>query len=68
MSYRLYGMGIKGWEYITMESSLESLYSDIDNITEYKRIMIIEHNMMLNQDSVLIVSDIEPKITRSRKI
>lgn len=69
MNYRLYGMGIHGWEYITMENNLESLYDTIYTITydEYQRLMIIEHNILLNQDNVIMVSEVEQNPPRRRR-
>ena len=70
MNYRIYANNRKfGWEHLTTVYSQEHVYKFIEfiNPENYDRIMVIEHDIELDQDTPFLVKPLDKGISRVRK-
>ena len=66
MNYRIYGYN-DNWEYITTIYEEEQLEEYIDNLRGYRSIMVIRHNISLNQDENYYIKSVSDSLTRRLK-
>ena len=66
MNYRIYGYN-DNWEYITTIYEEEQLEEYIDNLSGYRNIMVIRHNISLNQDENYYIKSVCDSLTRRLK-
>ncbi len=70
MNYRILGSHRKhGWENLTIVYQEEFVYKFIELVdgNTYDKVMVIQHDPSLNQDSVFLEKDLERPLTRTRK-
>lgn len=56
-NYRIYVDGEFGYKLLTIKNDIESTFNTLDNIIESapnKHIIVIEHNIELDQDSIFL--------------
>lgn len=70
MNYRILGNHRKyGWENLTTVYQEKFIYKFIELVdgNTYDKVMVIQHDPSLNQDSVFLEKDLERPLTRTRK-
>lgn len=62
MAYKIYGQDIQySWKYLAVRFSDDEIERFIDGLDEYRAVMVIAHNNMLDSDEVYFVRELEPR-------
>lgn len=69
MYFKVYAIGLKGWEYLTTVYSEEAIDDVINNLNPkiYKKVLVIQHDVLKQEDSIYISKEIEGIRTRRLK-
>lgn len=69
MYFKAYAIGLKGWEYLTTVYSEEAIDDVINNLNPkiYKKVLVIQHDVLKQEDSIYISKEIEGIQTRRLK-
>lgn len=68
MLYRIYGNAGKGWELITVlyKEELVENFLELETCNNYNRVIVIQHDIMLNMDSVYTIKQMVEERSRTR--
>ena len=69
MYYKLYGATENGWKFIKRIWFKYEIDDEIEKLDRnvYIRVLVMEHDVQLDQDSVVFEQDLEPVIKRKKK-
>lgn len=62
-NYKIYGYGLHGYELVDVITD-ETKLKDYMGLVEYSRILVIKHNIKLDQDEPIILEEVKGNIKK----